>query len=86
MAPSDQKAGAHTGLSCSEVAVTIFQTSLCAPSDDNESSATGEEDGKSVCTFGSFKAAEISGDLSEQGYTARTYQANPYTLGEVQMN
>ena len=80
MAPSDQKVGAHTGLPCSEVAVIIFQTSLCASSDDNESLATGEEDGKSVCTFGSLKAAEIRGNLSEQGYTARTHQADPYTL------
>ena len=85
MAPSDQKVGAHTGLPCSQVAVIIIQT-LCASSDYNESLAMGEEDGKSVCTFGSFKSAEISGNLSEQGYTNRTYQAYPYTLEKVKIN
>lgn len=82
MAPSDQKVGAHTGLPCSRVAVIIIQTSLCASSDYNESLAMGEEDGKSVCTFGSFKAAEISENLSEKGYTTRTHQA----LEKVKIN
>ena len=69
MVPSDQKVGAHTGLQCSEVAVITFQTSLGASSDENESLATVEEDRKPVCTLGSFKAAEISWNLSEEGYT-----------------